>query len=88
MKIAEIKQRLLEAAAGDAALESRIIAILDSGASDIEAQLLALAGANPILAAAINLVLPHVKTYVSDLIKSRGPIKVETDGDIKIVFED
>jgi hypothetical protein len=88
MNLQEIERKLLSVAKGDAILESEIKKITASNESEIESKLIALASANPILALTVQAVIPSVKTYLSDLLKSRGPVKIETESEIKIIFED
>ena len=88
MTVAEIKQKLIEAAEANPELVSKIEAVIAAGGENLEAKLIALASANPVLATAVQIVLPAAKTVASDILKARGPVKMQTDGEIKIVFED
>lgn len=88
MTLQEIERKLLSVAKGDIILESEIKKIIASNESEIESKLIALASANPILALTVQAVIPFVKTYLSDLLRSRGQVKMESDSEIKIIFEE
>ena len=88
MSIAEIKQKLIAAADDNPELISKIEAVVSAGGENLEAKLIALASANPALATAVQIVLPAAKTVASDILKSRGPVKMQSEGEIKIIFED
>jgi hypothetical protein len=80
----ELKNALLAAAKGDKIIEEKIDELISAGIENLEERLLTLIGSYPVLA----VIEPSVRVYLSDIIKSSIPLRMETTGKITIKFQD
>lgn len=88
MTLIELEQKIAEATTGNADLESKIKSIVASGESDFESKLIELAGSDQIVALIISQLIPMIKTYTSDILKAKVALKMKSEGEVKIIFED